>query len=89
MVKLKNIEKRRELQQDVYKQYRHLTEEERRAMRMARAAIRGYKKGMKDVLQLIADGKSIDDIKAFIIGIRHYNEWMKKYGMENLMVKES
>ena len=67
MITLRNIEKRRELQQNVYKQYRSLTEEERREHdNEVGAAFRGYETAMKDIIQLIVDEKHIEDIKDFI-----------------------
>lgn len=57
MITLRNIEKRRELQQNVYKQYRPLTEEEcREHDNEVGAAFRGYETAMRDIIQLIVNG---------------------------------
>ena len=67
MVTVRNIEKRRELQQLVYNGYGHLTEEELHELdNEVGAAFRGYETAMKDFIQLIVDGKSIEDIKVFV-----------------------
>jgi len=57
MITLRNIDKRRELQQDVYNNYGTLTEEERRELNHeVGAAFRGYETAMRDIIQLLVNG---------------------------------
>ena len=57
MITLRNIDKRRELQQDVYNNYGVLTEEERRELNHeVGAAFRGYETAMRDIIQLLVNG---------------------------------
>lgn len=57
MITLRNIDKRRELQQDVYNNYGTLTEEERRELdHEVGAAFRGYETAMRDIIQLLVNG---------------------------------
>lgn len=57
MIILRNIDKRRELQQDVYNNYGTLTEEERRELdHEVGAAFRGYETAMRDIIQLLVNG---------------------------------
>lgn len=57
MITLRNIDKRRELQQSVYNNYGTLTEEERRELNHeVGAAYRGYEAAMRDIIQLLVNG---------------------------------
>ena len=57
MITLRNIDKRRELQQDVYNNYGLLTEEERRELNHeVGAAFRGYETAMRDIIQILVNG---------------------------------
>lgn len=57
MITLRNIDKRRELQQGVYNNYANLTDEERRGLENeVWAAIRGYENAMRDIIQLLVNG---------------------------------
>ena len=68
MITLKNIEKRRLLAQSVYDRYTPLTEEERKELdHEVGASFRGYETALQDIIQLIVDGKDIEEIKAFIV----------------------
>ena len=67
MTTLRNISKRKELAQQVYDNYSPLTEEERKELdREVGSAYMGYQTALGDIIQLIVDGKTIEDIKAFI-----------------------
>ena len=65
---LRNFEKRRELQQGVYGKYTpDLTGEEKKELENeVGAAFRGYATALRDIAQVIVDGKGVDDIKAFV-----------------------
>lgn len=67
MTTLRNISKRKELAQQVYDNYSTLTEEERKELdHEVGSAYMGYQTALGDIIQLIVDGKTIEDIKAFI-----------------------
>lgn len=67
MTTLRNISKRKELAQQVYDNYSPLTEEERKELdREVGSTYMGYQTALGDIIQLIVDGKTIEDIKAFI-----------------------
>ena len=57
MITLRNIDKRRKLQQDVYNNYGTLTEEECRELNHeVGAAFRGYETAMRDIIQILVNG---------------------------------
>ena len=67
MTTLRNISKRKELAQQVYDNYSPLTEEERKELdHEVGSAYMGYQTALGDIIQLIVDGKTIEDIKDFI-----------------------
>ena len=67
MITLKNINKRKELAQQIYDNYSPMTEEERKELdHEVGSAYMGYQTALGDIIQLIVDGKTIEDIKAFI-----------------------
>ena len=67
MTTLRNISKRKELAQQVYDNYSPLTEEERKELdREVGSTYMGYQTALGDIIHLIVDGKTIEDIKAFI-----------------------
>ena len=67
MTTLRNISKRKELAQQVYDNYSPLTEEERKELdREVGSTYMGYQTALCDIIHLIVDGKTIEDIKAFI-----------------------
>ena len=60
MITLRNINKRRELQEDVYNNYTNLTEDERRELNNeVGAAYRGYETAMRDIIQLLVNGDKV------------------------------
>ena len=64
---IRNFDKRKELAQLVYDKYSPMTDEERQQLNNeVGAAFDGYEKGIRDIAQLIVDGKSIQEIKAFV-----------------------
>lgn len=73
MITLRNINKRRELQQRVYDNYGSLTEDQRRELdHEVGAAFTGYELAIRDIAQIIADNKQtpvtmMDSIKNFIM----------------------
>ena len=73
MITLRNIDKRRELQQRVYDNYGSLTEDQRRELdHEVGAAFTGYELAIRDIAQIIVDNKQtldtmMDSIKNFII----------------------
>ena len=55
---IKNIEKRKQLQQMIYDNYGQLTEEEKKDLDMeVGSALQGYQKCLSDICQIIADGR--------------------------------
>ena len=65
MVTIRNIKKRRQLAEAVYKNYNNLTEEKKQELgNEVMAAIHGYEMAMQDIIQIIVDDKNIDDICA-------------------------
>ena len=73
MITLRNIDKRRELQQRVYNNYGSLTEDQRRELdHEVGAAFTGYELAIRDIAQIIVDNKQtpdtmMDSIKNFIM----------------------
>ena len=73
MITLRNINKRRELQQRVYNNYGSLTEDQRRELdHEVGAAFTGYELAIRDIAQIIVDNKQtpdtmMDSIKNFIM----------------------
>lgn len=73
MITLRNIDKRRELQQRVYDNYGSLTEDQRRELdHEVGAAFTGYELAIRDIAQIIVDNKQtpdtmMDSIKNFIM----------------------
>lgn len=73
MITLRNIDKRRELQQRVYDNYGSLTEDQRRELdHEVGAAFTGYELAIRDIAQIIVDNKQtpdtmLDSIKNFIM----------------------
>lgn len=73
MITLRNIDKRRELQQRVYDNYGSLTEDQRRELgHEVGAAFTGYELAIRDIAQIIVDNKQTpgtmtDSIKNFIM----------------------
>jgi hypothetical protein len=68
MTTLKNINKRKELAQQVYDNYSPMTEEKRKELyHEVGASFRGYETALQDITQLIVDGKDIEEIKTFIV----------------------
>ena len=68
MITLKNINKRKELAQQIYDNYSPMTEEERKELdHEVGASFRGYETALQDITQLIVDGKDIEEIKTFIV----------------------
>ena len=73
MITLRNIDKRRELQQRVYDNYGSLTEDQRRELdHEVGAAFTGYELAIRDIAQIIVDKKQtpdtmMDSIKNFIM----------------------
>lgn len=68
MITLRNINKRKELAQQVYDNYSSLTEEKRKELdHEVGASFRGYETALQDITQLIVDGKDIEEIKTFIV----------------------
>ena len=73
MITLRNIDKRRELQQNVYNNYGSLTEDQRRELdHEVGAAFTGYELAIRDIAQIIVDNKQtpdtmMDSIKNFIM----------------------
>lgn len=73
MITLRNIDKRRELQQRVYDNYGSLTEDQRRELdHEVGAAFAGYELAIRDIAQIIVDNKQtpdtmLDSIKNFIM----------------------
>lgn len=73
MITLRNINKRRELQQRVYDNYGSLTEDQRRELdHEVGAAFTGYELAIRDIAQIIVDNKQtsdtmMDNIKNFIM----------------------
>ena len=73
MITLRNIDKRRELQQRVYDNYGSLTEDQRRELdHEVGAAFTGYEMAIRDIAQIIVDNKQtldtmMDSIKNFIM----------------------
>lgn len=62
-----NIEKRKELAQMIRDKYVPMADEDVKVLdNEVKAAFDGYEKGMRDIAQLIADGKNMKEIKAFI-----------------------
>lgn len=74
MITLRNIDKRRELQEDVYNNYTNLTEDERRELNNeVGAAYRGYETAMRDIIQLLVNGdKGRWDAETTILCIKKY-----------------
>lgn len=65
---IRNIEKRKELLQMVYVQYRQLTEEEKKEHDMeVGAAYDGYELALKDIAQIIVDGREDSEIVNAIV----------------------
>ena len=73
MITLRNIDKRRELQQRVYDNYGSLTEDQRLELdHEVGAAFTGYELAIRDIAQIIVDNKQtpdtmLDSIKNFIM----------------------
>ena len=73
MITLRNIDKRRELQQRVYDNYGSLTEDQRRELdHEVGAAFTGYELAIRDIAQIIVDNKQtpdtmMDSIKNYIL----------------------
>ena len=73
MITLRNIDKRRELQQRVYDNYGSLTEDQRRELdHEVGAAFTGYELAIRDIAQIVVDNKQtpdtmLDSIKNFIM----------------------
>lgn len=67
MATLKNIIKRKQLAEMIYDNYASLTDKEKKELdHEIGSTYMGYQTALGDIIQLIVDGKSIEDIKAFI-----------------------
>jgi hypothetical protein len=78
---IKNIEKRKQLQQIVYDNYGQLTAEEKKDLDMeVGAAYQGYQQCLADICQVIADGREDGETLAAVVEFitRQYNGRSKK-----------
>jgi len=64
---IRNIAKRKELAEEIYKKYNALTKQERDELNHeVGAALDGYETAMHDIIRLIADGGTLESIMEFI-----------------------